>query len=67
MPVDEREYEDPADQIRELLVHKNYFSLKDVEACMAFEVETMRKEPQFAQIRVLFNQFVALYSPELTA
>jgi len=66
-PVEEREYEDPANQIRELLVHKNYFSLKDIEACMTFDVQTMRNEPQFAQITVLFDQFSALYSPELQA
>lgn len=66
-PVEAREYEDPADQIRELLVHKNYFSLKEIEACMTFDVETMRKESQFAQITVLFDQFSALYSSESTA
>ena len=64
-PVEEREYEDPADQIRELLVHKNYFSLKDIEACMAFDVDTMSDEPQFTQIRILFNEFVELFSAEL--
>lgn len=64
-PVEEREYEDPADQIRELLVHKNYFSLKDIEVCMAFDVHTMSDEPQFEQIKVLFDEFVALYSAEL--
>lgn len=64
---EEREYEDPADQIRELLVHRNYFSLKDIEACMAFDVQTMSGEPQFAQIRVLFDAFVALYASEFSA
>ena len=64
-PVEEREYEDPADQIRELLVHKNYFSLKDIEACMAFNVDTMSAEPQFTRIKILFDEFVVLYSAEL--
>ena len=63
-PIEEREYEDPADQIRELLVHKNYFSLKDIEACRSFDLQTMRNEPQFEQIKVLFEEFVALYSSE---
>ncbi|MCX7258030.1 MAG: hypothetical protein NTZ64_15285 [Polaromonas sp.] len=63
-PIEEREYEDPADQIRELLVHKNYFSLKDIEACRSFDLQTMRDEPQFEQIKVLFDEFVALYASE---
>lgn len=67
VPVDEREYEDSTDQIRELLVHKYYFSNKDIEACRSFDLETMREEPQFEQIKVLFEDFVALYPPELTA
>jgi hypothetical protein len=59
-----RQYEDAKDQIRELLVHKNYFSLKDIEACRSFDLQTMRDEPQFEQIKVLFEEFVALYSSE---
>lgn len=63
-PVEERAYEDPIDQIRELLVHKNYFSLKDIEACLSFDIQTMNAEPQFEVSKVLFDQFVALYAPE---
>ena len=32
---------------------------------MAFDVHTMSDEPQFEQIKVLFDEFVALYSAEL--
>lgn len=64
VPIDELEYEDPADQIRELLVHKNYFSLKDIEICLKFDVQMMGDEPRFAQIKVLFEEFVALYARE---
>lgn len=59
------EYDDPEDQIRELLVHKHYFSLKDIEACLAFDVETLAAEPKFEVIKSLFDKFVALYSTEL--
>lgn len=65
-PIVGRQYEDPKDQIRELLVHKHYFSLKDIETCSRFDVETMSDEPQFAQIKILFNEFVALYAPEFS-
>jgi hypothetical protein len=35
---DDREYEADADQIREVLIHKNYLSPKDIEICAAFEI-----------------------------
>lgn len=65
-PIQERAYEDPADQIRELLVHKNYFSLKDIEACRSFDLHAMRNDPQFEDIEVLFGEFIDLYSPEFS-
>lgn len=62
VPSEERAYEDLADQIRERLVRINYFSLKDIEACTTFDVQTLRDEAQFDRIKVLFDDFVALYS-----
>ena len=35
---DEREYETDDDQIREVLIHKNYLSPKDIEICAAFDI-----------------------------
>ncbi|MCY3712955.1 MAG: hypothetical protein OXH02_06665 [Gemmatimonadetes bacterium] len=32
--VDEREYQDEKDQIREILIHENYMSRKDLELCV---------------------------------
>ena len=37
---DEREYPDAADQIREVLIHGNYLSQKDIEICLCFDVES---------------------------
>lgn len=34
---DDREYPDDADQIREVLIHDNYLSRKDIEICAAFD------------------------------
>jgi hypothetical protein len=65
LPVEEREYEDPTDQIRELLVHKNYFSTKDIESCLAFDIHILSSEPNFEIIKELFEQFVALYPAEM--
>jgi hypothetical protein len=36
-PVD-REYFDDAEQIREVLIHENYFSQKDIEICAEFPI-----------------------------
>ena len=38
---DEREYADAVDQIREVLIHGNYLSQKDIEICLGFDVETL--------------------------
>lgn len=67
VPVDEREYDAPPDQIRELLVQKNYFSLKDIEICRNFDIQTLSTEPRFAEIQVLFNEFMALYACEFSS
>lgn len=50
---DEREYSDPADQIREALIHDNYISQRDIEICLAFDVETLKEHEDIAGIREL--------------
>lgn len=64
VPQEDREYEDPVDQIREMLVHKHYFSKKDIEACRSFDIQTLNGEPNFPFMEVLFQQFVDLYASE---
>lgn len=61
---DEREYADNADQIREVLIHANYLSQKDIEICLGFNVNTLAYEAEFPAIKVLFDAFVALYPAE---
>ena len=41
---EEREYADAADQIREVLIHGNYLSQKDIEICLAFDPDTLAAE-----------------------
>jgi hypothetical protein len=65
-PEEEREYEDPGDQIKEMLVHKHYFSKKDIEACRSFDIQTLSAEANFPLMQVLFQQFVDLYEPEFS-
>lgn len=62
---DSMEYDNPEDQIRELLIHKHYFSLKDIEVCRAFDIQNLAKEPKFEAIQSLFKQFMELYPAEM--
>jgi DNA-binding FrmR family transcriptional regulator len=61
---EEMEYDNPTDQIRELLVHKHYFSLKDIEACRSFDVQTLSNRPRFEAIKNLFDTFLLAYPTE---
>jgi hypothetical protein len=60
------QYDNPQDQIKEMLVHEHYFSLKDIEACRSFDIQTLNTEPNFPSIQVLFQQFVDLYESEFS-
>ena len=39
---EEREYPDAVDQIREVLIHENYLSQKDIEICQGFDTDSIR-------------------------
>lgn len=56
-----REYVDDTDQIREALIHENYFSQKDIEACLAFDIGTLADHESFPAVRALFDAFVSSY------
>lgn len=58
---DEREYEDTADQIREVLIHANYFSQKDIESCLDFDINALSDEEDFEEINALFDTLAAEY------
>ena len=59
---DEREYPDPTDQIREVLIHGNYLSQKDVDICLGFDLVTLAQDPGIANIHELHNALVANYA-----
>ena len=63
--ADTREYADDADQIREMLIHANYLSQKDVEICLGFDINKLAAETKFPAIKALFDAFVALYPVEV--
>lgn len=61
---DEREYPDPEDQIREVLIHENYLSQKDIEICLDFEVESVAPQGKHESIRELHEVLRAKYGPD---
>ncbi len=58
---DEREYVEAADQIREVLIHGNYLSQRDIEICLGLDVEQFADSTGIEGIRELhaslFEQF----------
>ena len=60
--ADEREYLDAEDQIREVLIHDNYMSRKDIELCANFDVSALENENKGA-IEALHNTLFDAYGP----
>ncbi len=56
---EEREYPDAADQIREVLVHENYMSQKDIEICLSFDLGTIVAHPEYQSMRDLHKALLA--------
>ena len=63
---DEREYSDAADQIREVLIHGNYLSQKDIEICLGFDAEALADRPGIEGMRELHAVLVEKYKLEDT-
>lgn len=61
---DEREYPDAADQIREILIHGNYLSRKDIEFCLGFDVESLGEMHETEGIRELHLALADRYAIE---
>lgn len=60
---EKREYIDDGDQIREALLHDNYFSQKDIETCLGFDINAMDGNPDFPAIKTLFDAYVETFKP----
>jgi hypothetical protein len=60
---DEREYADAADQIREVLIHGNYLSHKDIEICLDFDVESLAAGPGIPRPASRREAVVSIGSP----
>lgn len=61
---DEREYPDAGDQIREVLIHANYFSQKDIECALQYDIECLLGEEHRDAAAYLFEEFKSEYKQE---
>jgi len=61
---DEREYPDPADQIREVLIHGNYMSQKDIDYCLSFGLASLADRPEIDGIRTLHEVLKSEYGSD---
>jgi len=62
---EEREYPDPTDQIREVLIHGNYMSQRDLDICLAFDVGSLKEHDGIEAIRMLHEALAKDYEPEV--
>lgn len=58
---EERQYQDAADQIREVLIHGNYLAQKDIEFCLGFDITSLAGHAQYANIIELHNALISEY------
>ena len=61
---EEREYPDAADQIREMLIHGNYMSQKDIEICLGLDIASLTGHPQGENMRELHAALKVAYGSE---
>jgi hypothetical protein len=58
---DEREYPEPEDQIREVLIHGNYLSQRDIEICLTFNLGTFTSYPEYKNMCELHDALGATW------
>jgi len=59
---DEREYPDGVDQVREVLVHANYLSRRDIDICLAYDVGRLVDHAAYEAIKTLHDALVTSYA-----
>ncbi|WP_375417013.1 hypothetical protein [uncultured Hymenobacter sp.] len=55
-----REYPLEEDQIQEVLIYTNYFSPSNEEACLSFDLDSLRSDEHFEAMQTLFDRFCAI-------
>lgn len=59
-----REYPEAADQIREVLIHENYMSTRDIDICRQFDPEMLGGAGHQSEVVELHETLQQLHSPE---
>ena len=59
---EEREYLDSTDQIREVLIHENYLSRKDIDICLGFDLAPLADHANYAAIKALHQNLYNTYA-----
>jgi len=57
-----REFSNDTDQIREILIHQNYLSKKDIGDCLAYDITSLEKNRNISKIRKMFKAFKKEYA-----
>jgi hypothetical protein len=60
-----REYPDATDQIREVLIHQNYLSQKDIGICLAFDLAPLSTDANFPAIQALHQSLCDTYAEDV--
>jgi hypothetical protein len=58
---EERDYVESSDQIREVLIHENYLSQKDIEICVNYDITGLGVSAQASSIRELHEALKTSY------
>ncbi len=58
---EEREYTISSDQIREVLIHRNYLSQKDIDICCGIDLGSFSEIPKIEYIRSLHDALISEY------
>ncbi|HLO69673.1 MAG TPA: hypothetical protein VK167_02310 [Flavipsychrobacter sp.] len=60
--IDNREYSDELDEVREVLIHSNYMSFKDIEQMLSFDMTSINSAPNYKEKQQLFDVLKENYS-----
>lgn len=61
---EEREYPEATDQIREVLIHGNYLSQRDIDICVEFDIENLKNHDAIDNIRALHRALAEEYKAD---
>lgn len=62
---EEREYPEAVDQIREVLIHDNYLSRRDVDICLGFDIDSLADHEAAEEIRALHEALAKEYKTDV--